>query len=287
MPPALLLRRGRAGHVLARWRPCTVGLVDLADGDRFIPVTETRAWNFQEAAMTHWILPAGRVTNRQTVKPSNCQTGDESAASAFIADWLADYAERRYGIRDKCINEALMLLARSVWNVDRLQEGCSETVFCARPKWNVAKSSTWASDQPPYYSAKDVEAAAELYLDVAKERRQLLDLATFRYDFTDVFRQVLSDRGLALVPRLKDSAVARAEFLALIRRMDALLACTGAFRLDTYESRARRRAGERGVRSLRRMFTTWVETPNTNLNDYAHHQLSGLLGNYYLKRRHH
>ena len=99
-----------------------------------------------------------------------------------------------------------------------------------------------------------------------------------------MFRQVLSDRGRALVPQLRDSPAARAEFLALIRRMDALLACTDAFRLDTYEARAHRRAGERGVRSLRRMFTTWIERPNSNLNDYAHHQLAGLLGNYYLKR---
>lgn len=36
-------------------RPCTVGLVDLADGNRFIPVMETRTWNFQEAAMAHWL----------------------------------------------------------------------------------------------------------------------------------------------------------------------------------------------------------------------------------------
>ena len=99
-----------------------------------------------------------------------------------------------------------------------------------------------------------------------------------------MFRQVLSDRGRALVSQLKDSPTARAEFLALIRQMDALLACTDAFRLDTYEARARRRAGERGVRSLRRMFTTWIDRPNSNLNDYAHHQFAGLLGNYYLKR---
>ena len=35
--------------------PCTLGLVDLEDGCRFIPVMETRAWNFQEAAMAHWL----------------------------------------------------------------------------------------------------------------------------------------------------------------------------------------------------------------------------------------
>ena len=41
--------------------PCTLGLVDLEDGNRFIPIMETRAWNFQEAAMAHW-LPNERDT---------------------------------------------------------------------------------------------------------------------------------------------------------------------------------------------------------------------------------
>ncbi len=34
---------------------CTLGLVDLRDGNRFIPVTTTACWNFQEAAMAHWL----------------------------------------------------------------------------------------------------------------------------------------------------------------------------------------------------------------------------------------
>ena len=36
-------------------RPCTLGVVDTEDGNRFIPVTTTRCWNFQEAAMAHWL----------------------------------------------------------------------------------------------------------------------------------------------------------------------------------------------------------------------------------------
>lgn len=44
------IRRG-----LPDGRPCTVGLVDLADGNRFVPLMETRIWNFQEAAMAHWL----------------------------------------------------------------------------------------------------------------------------------------------------------------------------------------------------------------------------------------
>lgn len=34
---------------------CTVGLVDTQDGNRFVPVTTTACWNFQEAAMLHWL----------------------------------------------------------------------------------------------------------------------------------------------------------------------------------------------------------------------------------------
>ncbi|MFB3893393.1 MAG: TolB family protein [Phycisphaerae bacterium] len=31
-----------------------VGVVDLKDGNRFVPLTHTRAWNFQQGAMLHW-----------------------------------------------------------------------------------------------------------------------------------------------------------------------------------------------------------------------------------------
>lgn len=34
---------------------CTIGLVDLQDGNRFIPIAKTCTWNFQEAAMFHWL----------------------------------------------------------------------------------------------------------------------------------------------------------------------------------------------------------------------------------------
>ena len=36
-------------------RPCTLGVVDMQDGNRFIPFTTTRTWNFQEAAMAFWL----------------------------------------------------------------------------------------------------------------------------------------------------------------------------------------------------------------------------------------
>ncbi len=81
-------------------RPCTVGLVDLADGDRFIPVMETRTWNFQEAAMAHWLpcRDAGK-----TPAPGNAQcimhnaqltssrgAGASSPADTFVVNDLRD-----------------------------------------------------------------------------------------------------------------------------------------------------------------------------------------------------
>jgi hypothetical protein len=32
----------------------TVGMVDLREGNRFVPLTRTRAWNFQQGCMLHW-----------------------------------------------------------------------------------------------------------------------------------------------------------------------------------------------------------------------------------------
>ena len=201
-----------------------------------------------------------------------------------VRAWLSDYALRRYGTGDERLVRAMELLWASVWRTSRQQEGCNETVFCARPSWQVKKSSSWATDLPPYYAAASVEKAARLYLSVVRENPALLGLETFRFDFTDLFRQVLSDRGGVLVPRLRDDADARAMFLSLIDGMDALLACDDHFRLDVREARIHRRAGERGVQAFRRMLTSWTDGTRSPLNDYAHRQYSGLLSGYYAVR---
>ena len=64
--------------------PCTLGVTDTADGNKFIPVTTTRCWNFQEAAMAHW-LPWAKDTfvfndlrdGKFVSVVKNWRTGDE------------------------------------------------------------------------------------------------------------------------------------------------------------------------------------------------------------------
>ncbi len=43
--------------------PATLGLVDLANNNAFIPLTTTRAWNFQEGCMAHWLDDSSIIYN--------------------------------------------------------------------------------------------------------------------------------------------------------------------------------------------------------------------------------
>lgn len=43
------------GRLVREDEAATLGLVDLQDGNKFIPIAKTYCWNFQEAAMAHWL----------------------------------------------------------------------------------------------------------------------------------------------------------------------------------------------------------------------------------------
>ncbi|HRR33308.1 MAG TPA: hypothetical protein P5026_04365 [Kiritimatiellia bacterium] len=43
------------GRLATEQDVAVLGVVDTQDGHRFIPLTETRCWNFQEATMAHWL----------------------------------------------------------------------------------------------------------------------------------------------------------------------------------------------------------------------------------------
>ena len=51
----LVLETDLNGRLPMAGERCTIGVVDLLDGNRFIPVATTACWNFQEAAMGHWL----------------------------------------------------------------------------------------------------------------------------------------------------------------------------------------------------------------------------------------
>ena len=51
----LVLETDVNGRLPEAGERCTLGVVDMEDGNRFIPVTTTACWNFQEAAMAFWM----------------------------------------------------------------------------------------------------------------------------------------------------------------------------------------------------------------------------------------
>ncbi|MBP5538421.1 MAG: PD40 domain-containing protein [Bacteroidales bacterium] len=50
-----ILEVGFTGRLPQAGERITLGLVDLQDNNRFIPIATTACWNFQEAAMFHWL----------------------------------------------------------------------------------------------------------------------------------------------------------------------------------------------------------------------------------------
>jgi len=202
-------------------------------------------------------------------------------------DTTAAYARRRYGVDDARLVKALDLLRGSICaSKAKRQDGPNGygPVACLYPDWHSDRH--YAAIRRLNYDTSEVVRARDLYRQVASARPELMELETFRYDFVDVSRQVLSDRMLLLFPILKTVPSARSEFLRLMEELDELLAQCPYFRLDTFEKRACELDPKRGPEGVRRMMTTWGEHPWSRgcLEEYANRMYSGLIRDYYLPR---
>ena len=90
-----------------------------------------------------------------------------------VREWLGKYARQRYGFAPKAVVKALEVLSSSIYNPVRSQEGCTESIICARPSWNVRKASTWSSGER-YYHLGDIVKAARGYLKAANDQPNLV-----------------------------------------------------------------------------------------------------------------
>ena len=211
-------------------------------------------------------------------------------------DFIHEYALARYGTADEDLVKALRLLRESVYAPVRLQEGCQESILCARPSLTASKASTW-SKPDDYYDKTRVWKAARLMLQAGK-RHKLGKLRTFRHDLADVCRQVLADQARVQLPKVKAAFEARdlkafnkesEAYLQLIRDTGDILATSEDFLLGRFLEGAESKGGKNAKaraemrRAMLQLITTWTPTHGM-LNDYAHRQLSELMTSYYLKR---
>ena len=212
-------------------------------------------------------------------------------------EWIKGYVKARYGVSDPYLLKAWEVLAATAYNCPRIQEGTTESVFCARPQEDVRSASSWGSSGM-YYAPRDLRPAAEAMLAVAEKYR---GNNNFEYDLVDVVRQTLSDRGNELLKevmeafRKKDKAafdVLSKQFLALIEAQDELLGTRPEFMLGTWLEQAKGIASDDENKRLnewnaRTQITTWGDRTAADeggLRDYAHKEWNGLLKDFYYPR---
>lgn len=210
-----------------------------------------------------------------------------------IDSWISKYALRRYGQENADAIKSLQLLNSSVYAPVQVQEGPTETILSAKPNRNAQKASTWSSSRN-YYSYTDVLEAAESLLAASTE---LGGLETYRYDLTDVTRQVLSDLARPTLEAAMESYDRGDKagfkkycklYLDLIEDTDELLASDSHWLLGTWLERAKAKGKTSREKRLmevaaRRQITTWSDRSDS-LDEYSHRQWAGLMSDYYYPR---
>ena len=211
-----------------------------------------------------------------------------------VGSWLVDYSFRRYGTQNPSAEQAVEILADTVYKApaSRLELPIN-SVVCARPSLDPdQRARTWASTHL-YYDPSRLFEAWKLLLDAAPQAKTS---AGYRYDLADVGRQVLANiaqtyhRQIIAVFRAKDTNNLRVlsdRMLGLIRDMDELTGTQPEFLLGTWLEDARqwgttRSEKDRYEQDARELLTTW--TSDDAIPDYANRQWEGLLGTFYYHR---
>lgn len=214
-------------------------------------------------------------------------------------EWLKGYAKARYGAADKDVEKGWNRLSETIYNCPwgNMQQGTTESVFCARPSDNVWQVSSW-SRMAPYYEPEQVIIAAK---DFAKAAKRLSGNANYRYDLVDITRQALAEKGRLVYTDMQKAlkeddmkAFGKSSdlFLSLIKAQDRLLSTVPDFSVGSWIDAAHKIAPSDDQRDMmernaRLLITTWgprVASEDGGLRDYAHREWAGLLGDLYYKR---
>lgn len=215
-------------------------------------------------------------------------------------EWLRGYVTARYGAAANAkVQEAWLLLARSVYGASAkvAEQGCHESVLCARPALDVYQVSSW-SMMEEYYNPDDVIRAARLMVEASHE---MPANANFRYDLVDVTRQAIAEQArlvydeVVAAYRAKDRrmfAHASQRFLDILLQQDRLLSSMPGFMVGSWIGQARALGTTADERdryewNARVQITTWGNreaAERGRLREYAHKEWSGVLRDFYYPR---
>lgn len=214
--------------------------------------------------------------------------------------WLHGYVEARYGnLHNKKVQQAWMLLAKSVYGAPaRLTEqGCHESVLCARPSLDAYQVSSW-SEMEEFYNPEDVIQAARLMVEASHDVKAN---ANFRYDLVDITRQAIAEQarlvyGEAVAAcKAKDRemfAHATRMFLDILLQQDRLLSSMPDFMVGRWIAQARAlgtnaQESDHYEWNARTQITIWGNrdaAERGGLREYAHKEWNGVLRDFYYPR---
>lgn len=215
-------------------------------------------------------------------------------------EWLHDYVEARYGnINNGKVHDAWLLLARSVYGAGAkiVEQGCHESVLCARPALDVYQVSSW-SEMEEFYNPDDVISAARLMVEALHEVKAN---ANFRYDLVDVTRQAIAEQAryvydeIVAAYKAKDRKMfdyTTKRFLDILLQQDRLLSSMPDFMVGRWLRSARNLGLNEQERNhyewnARVQITTWGNrsaAESGGLREYAHKEWNGVLADFYYPR---
>lgn len=206
-----------------------------------------------------------------------------------VSQWFSAYAERRYGGKDPHADRAWQILVNTAYHMAPDGEDAQTSIFNTRPTFT--QQIPWS-----VYNPAEFERALPELLAVAPKLRAT---ETYQFDLVNLTRQIIDNRGRALLPEIKAAydaknetrfAALTQEWLHLMKAEDSLLATDRWFLLGPWLEQTKPWASSSAEQNaldydMHSILTTWGGREQAeDLHDYADKDWSGLVGTLYYQR---
>ena len=222
--------------------------------------------------------------------------------SVDLGEWTQAYALRRYGKEDAHASKAWSIIAETVYGyrADGVKnhgerDAAHESLFNAQPSLTATRNGTWSPDVMRY----DPEALKPALTELLQVTPPLRASASYRYDLTDLTRQVLANESRRLLPQIRSAYESKDrdafkkltdQWMNAMTWEDRLLNTNEYFLLGRWlsyvpawsNSPANLAQIEYDAHSI---LTTWGDrTASNELHEYANRDWGGLVSDYYAPR---